>query len=735
MGLIPVSEFLESRDNSLRTHKGIVIDNNDPKMKGRVRVFIKDILEGKREDLPWVSPEYPSLNGGSPSMMSFSVPELGAIVAVEFKGGSPYVPVYKAAWITEDMAPNQLFGEDYPNTMGSIDPSGSFLRSNTIQNYSEYHHNSGAMVRFNNRGDIEVVAPRSLLMRVDGDFVVNNNYWQSCGGGMGNIIEELLYAVLGGPYLKGLLNIVAILPGNGNASDPNYISVNDFADDLVKLSDFAKSLSNMSPDMSDLESIMYTLDNRPRIQKSFSAFNGIEGLVNIMFMYFGLFGIWNSNWLGNSEDVLNATIKSLQSPIDMEIVLLGNQNNLTEQAQSEITSEIVQKMIDGFGALAEITPILKYCVELRDAIGSVGLDNPKLLIDKLPKQLNEFVLNTINTLFDGLMKSVADINPKSQIAFLDRFGLSKYFSSTNSSTEMIRGVVKELLDDFKVDSYELGMYGHIVGRAVLQDQKDQINVIENTKKLFPDNPALVNKITTDYITSLMQKLERIDVVKDPNSKDTSKLCSLTPLVVTMVDLKYYRDKIMKFLDDVDFDSPVGAYYEVNSEGINVRKVEYIGYETVRQFIFQIYNLRNDPNYAPGGESTGDSNAMAPKSDNPDVMELASQGLAPSGTGLAIPGTMLCYMGSAIGNLCRAANFFGEAIRFLGNDLSENLKEEPKDYVKNKSGDNIDTSIANIFSTVYKWFIPATIPGISSKLNEGVLSEEINTFLVGLDLHG
>jgi hypothetical protein len=212
MPLIATHEFLESRDKHDRVYKGIVIDNSDPKKIGRVKVFVKGILEGTADSLPWCTPEFPALNGGSPSQMSFSVPELGAMVSIVFQGGNPYVPIYKGTWVGETMSVDQLFGEDYPNTSGSIDPSGSFVRTNSFQDYKEFHHSSGSMVRFNHMGDIEIVAPKNLLMRVDGEFLMNNNYWKSGGGGLGNVIEEILYAVIEGPYVQGLLDIVSLLP-------------------------------------------------------------------------------------------------------------------------------------------------------------------------------------------------------------------------------------------------------------------------------------------------------------------------------------------------------------------------------------------------------------------------------------------------------------------------------------------------------------------------------------------
>ena len=86
MGLITVSEFLETRDKHNRVYRGIVVENNDPKKIGRIKVFVKGVLEGNSESLPWCTPEFPALDGGSPARMSFSVPEVGGFVGGIGKG-------------------------------------------------------------------------------------------------------------------------------------------------------------------------------------------------------------------------------------------------------------------------------------------------------------------------------------------------------------------------------------------------------------------------------------------------------------------------------------------------------------------------------------------------------------------------------------------------------------------------------------------------------------------------
>lgn len=768
MSLFQLQEFLEQRD-SKRIYKGIVVENNDPKKIGRVKVFIKGCLEGSTEDLPWCSPQLPSIHGGSPSNMSFAVPEIGAVVAVVFQGDTPYVPSYIGTWVGESMSPTQLFGEDYPNTSGTIEPSGSFLRTNNLSNYTEYHHASGAMLRVNNRGDIEIVSPKNMLMRVDGEYAVNTNYWQSGGGGMGNILEELQYALLDGPFIQGLLDMIALLPGNGDTTSPDYISVEDFANDLEDLVEFANSLNNLDPEFLGLEDLMSLIDNRARIRRAFQAFNGIEGLVNMLFSFFGMFGVWNSAWLNNSEDELNAVLNSLESPSSMKLVLLGNPKDLeailgyppsrattaeqleeVTEAQSKVTADVIKKIIDGFTALATVSPTLKSCEELRKSIESGGMDNARLIIASLPEDLNKFVLDTIYKLFKELTAAIVDINPRSQLAFLDRFGLGKYFSMTNATTEMVRGVVKELIG-LGVDRFELGMNGHLVGRAIIQDQEGRNDSIEQLKRMAKDlgwDPNLIDSLLNNLTVTLRKRLDQIDIEVDTSDTEETEgeedeedkfLCSLSDLISAMVGYGFHKDLLMEFVDNLDLEYPVAEYNEISSDGTVTRKIRYIGPASVKSFLLSVYELRNDSSTSGGEEDqegTGDDDGFY----EPSLAEdLESMGEGTGGKGLKIPGSFLSYLGGAIGDLCRASSFASEASKFLGEDLAAKLDELPPEEQKKKrkKGDepSADKSVVTVLAEVYKWFIPATIPGLSKRINENVLAKEVNSFLVGLDPHG
>lgn len=86
-------------------YRGIVTDNNDPQMIGRVRARVPDVL-GDAES-GWAMACAPF--GGSQAGF-FAVPAQGAGVWIEFEHGDPHYPIWSGCWwgSVADMAPTPL---------------------------------------------------------------------------------------------------------------------------------------------------------------------------------------------------------------------------------------------------------------------------------------------------------------------------------------------------------------------------------------------------------------------------------------------------------------------------------------------------------------------------------------------------------------------------------------------------------------------------------------------------
>ena len=96
--------------------RGIVIDNDDPKKLGRLKIKIQSAYGSQPVDnLPWAWPCFSY--GGMPEMCAYIVPEKGAGVWVMFqnKDGQPDTtyPVWIGTWQAEKEVPAEIGDKAY----------------------------------------------------------------------------------------------------------------------------------------------------------------------------------------------------------------------------------------------------------------------------------------------------------------------------------------------------------------------------------------------------------------------------------------------------------------------------------------------------------------------------------------------------------------------------------------------------------------------------------------------
>lgn len=77
----------------LGKYRGVVTDNDDPEMIGRIRATVADVTG--RDECGWADPCTPF---GGPGSGLFALPEVGAGVWIEYENGDPELPIWTGCW-------------------------------------------------------------------------------------------------------------------------------------------------------------------------------------------------------------------------------------------------------------------------------------------------------------------------------------------------------------------------------------------------------------------------------------------------------------------------------------------------------------------------------------------------------------------------------------------------------------------------------------------------------------
>ena len=144
----------EQIDPASMSYIGDVVDNNDPKKLGRVRVQISVYGDLPIDALPWASP-YLGTHGNSVEYGGINIPELGSQVRVTFPSKDLTAPYYSGAELNENTR-TTFFDDDYPNTYGYKDSVGNFVRVNKERGTAQLQHSSTTNLQVAPDGSIKV---------------------------------------------------------------------------------------------------------------------------------------------------------------------------------------------------------------------------------------------------------------------------------------------------------------------------------------------------------------------------------------------------------------------------------------------------------------------------------------------------------------------------------------------------------------------------------------------------
>lgn len=124
-------------------YRGEVLDVDDPRSMGRVRVRVPEVLEDV--DSGWALPVFAVSGDGSGV---WAVPPVGAGVWVEFEGGDPSRPVWCGGWFAEGEAPEGAA----PEKVIIRTPGGHVLTLDDDGGTVELSDAEGAAVRLSSDG-------------------------------------------------------------------------------------------------------------------------------------------------------------------------------------------------------------------------------------------------------------------------------------------------------------------------------------------------------------------------------------------------------------------------------------------------------------------------------------------------------------------------------------------------------------------------------------------------------
>ena len=186
---------------------GQIVDNEDPKGLGRVKVEIPGLTLGIKKDyLPWYQIMLPTFLGGSMYTQQFAVPQVNTQVYVMFPTEDIYVGLVIGSVLNRKTMPyDQLnlsvdylipkaserhftkgdeidnesknqkhfdcgFDQDYPGTWGWVSNAMTWMRENMFKKTFEFVHNSFTKLKIFPNGDTVIHIAGNLKLIIDGDF-------------------------------------------------------------------------------------------------------------------------------------------------------------------------------------------------------------------------------------------------------------------------------------------------------------------------------------------------------------------------------------------------------------------------------------------------------------------------------------------------------------------------------------------------------------------------------------
>ncbi len=173
-------EHLKKKDDLKKQQLGIVVSNDDPQKIGRVKVRIKNVLEGSIENLPWC---YPQMSTNVFGGKFLKVPKLEEKLIIEFEDHQPYFLFYTGYWQdkkntlshSDIQGYSPLFKSNYPNVEGWNDEINNYEVHNLVDKFIEHGFFSGYKRRIDKDGKLTDKALKEYIIEVLNKYQVDSS--------------------------------------------------------------------------------------------------------------------------------------------------------------------------------------------------------------------------------------------------------------------------------------------------------------------------------------------------------------------------------------------------------------------------------------------------------------------------------------------------------------------------------------------------------------------------------
>lgn len=172
--LIKLLDHIKKENLLSIPQKGVVKDNADPLMFGRIKVEIDGLIDSDipTERLPWVYPQVPAFLGGQSGVGVMAIPKVGSEVEVIFPYGSIYFAKYTGSWVTSVTRPTD-FDTNYPDMYGFVDTKGNKFITDMVAGTTEYTHHSGTFFHIADNGDVTINSANKINLTATDSVTIN----------------------------------------------------------------------------------------------------------------------------------------------------------------------------------------------------------------------------------------------------------------------------------------------------------------------------------------------------------------------------------------------------------------------------------------------------------------------------------------------------------------------------------------------------------------------------------